>query len=591
MANLGEIKLALKIGVGAAINDAQSAEQPVQALDFLAGVAGFGVLVGGWTPQVPTVKKGGVWADSSVSDGRELTAASMGNVVETITLTSVGADMNGRYYLQKELRRYAQMARDFWQTDYQIEPVYLEWWAEGSCAPQYALVYNLDIANQQEAFSAVNVGQVVITVEREPYWRAVRPGGHPKEYTFYMRGFMPGVDWTYADLDVDDAWDNLADLPVYNAHSWNTGKTTHGRTNWIDIPGDLISGDAPALTWLALATGTSAPRDFYIGRSTKPTSLPVRTGQEAYTPGLQNYMFTAPDADLETDATLATSGNVLQYRASNQTLTQVNISFATATLVDRIRWDGAATIAANGEPLSFNLQRGRFMVFVLNNQTGGSAGDIEMRAYVEAFGGDQIYTPLARATTTSSTWTYLGVMTLPPANVRAPASFRGVGLEVGVNTAFDLVIQARRNTGAATLSIGGMMLVPIDEESVFYNNAAAVIDALHLDETGYLNHGLTGLVGMARDSGAETIDELAEVRGDSLALTPQVTNRLYVFLPTEEDPDETRNVHLNIVPRWSGARDDCTPLDANGTYGGLAALSDDSDLILLDDMGYILLNG
>jgi hypothetical protein len=126
MGLLNHQELAIVKGVGKTPADTASAEQDPVVIDLLDVGSGISLdMDGGWEPNIPSLKSGGVWADSPISDGRTLLAGQNTNVTETIRL--LVTSNNPMVYAAKfaALQRMSQDCRFFWSTQYQIEPVYL----------------------------------------------------------------------------------------------------------------------------------------------------------------------------------------------------------------------------------------------------------------------------------------------------------------------------------------------------------------------------------------------------------------------------------------------------------------------------------
>lgn len=559
-------------GIGQTPGDANSAEQSVEVLDLLAGAKGFSVEPGGWIPNLPQIKNSGLWADSSLTDGRTLVAAAAGNITENITLTSHAATLQGRYYWEKELMRFGRLCADFWQMFNQIEPVYLKWWAPDAPGPQYALLYKIEIAQRGDPFSGDTVQELTVSVEREPYWRGIAPGANPKLWTFEARH----EHYTLADLDLsENSTRNLAADTLENRREWNTTTSAEISSNALDIPGTDIPGDVPALVCISMTQSiaeTLGGYRVYLARSTKPTSMRVRTtnpvqsaiGTGATVP--QFNILNAADGALGTDATLTADANAPagNKSASGQ---RVTVSFATATMQDRVLF----SISLNNETsIDANTFRGRYAVFMRARTSAAGTVNVQLLAQTSA-GNDSYLLPAVTAqqgvgATPSWYLHYMGVLPIPFWQ-RAVVNRNGLGLNVTVreqsNLDFTLQIQAERTSGACSLYIADLILMPMDEFFCYVEGNGYPI----IDNTGYFGHGVESHVGGYGTSNilfpdgfhnVELFTDSMQPVGQLPMLEPGVNNRLYYLAMSSAKGSPiamNTNIKVNIVPRWSGVRD------------------------------------
>jgi len=142
MGLLNHQELFLVRGVGPTPGDTVSAEQPLTVVNLLDVEAGFSLE--NWSPNIPSLKSGGVWADSPITDGRTLIAGVNTNVIETIVVTLTGATIPDYASQFAKLQQVAQDARNFQDTFGQIEPVYIRWWANCAPGPPFALIYYIE---------------------------------------------------------------------------------------------------------------------------------------------------------------------------------------------------------------------------------------------------------------------------------------------------------------------------------------------------------------------------------------------------------------------------------------------------------------
>ena len=552
MANSDYQLLAIIKGVGQSKGDTSSYEGRTDVID-LQNVRGFSVGVDGWVPQVAQIKGGGVGADNSLSDGRVLLGAAYGNVTETMVLSSNGAGVASRAYLQKRLRQFANDALAFHTSDYQIEPVYLAVKLYNEPGPRYALIYNIAVAQNNDALGRESVDELSITIEREPFWRGtVTPGQSPRIWTLEANG----VDWDYTDLSlVNESTNHLHYESGLYQKAEPDGSGGWDTLNVIEIDGADIPGDADALVTINYESSFDAtyqPYRVFVARLT--------TDIEGETPVVMHHA--AESAGTDGTVTGDTGG---VDATGNGTANRLEIDFSTdATMIRRT--------SAWSSDFNYATHRGRYAMFVRARQVGGSAGDINMKL-VARMGDDstdliiesETVSPVVAGTTGNTTgWPiqYMGVMEFPPSG-RTIVRPDGNGQDVLPGR---LELQAERTTGAGELYLCDVISIPYHESACevviqSMNYPAGTGLDLVLDNTGYFLHGQPGEFAGVFNTNVNPHFN-AEIRGVIPTLKPGVKNWLHFFTigaysgsDDYSDPANDFTVRVNIVPRWAGVRD------------------------------------
>lgn len=526
------------------------AEQTQVNIDLMSNSpSGFSLVT--WEPNIPSLKAGGVWADSPISDGRSLVAAQNTNVIELVTVQLTGANCQAFAANFSALDRMIQDARAFWDTTYQIEPVYLHWWAAGAPAPQYALIYSIDMKVTYQD-STQSHAELILSIEREPYWRGVTPGGNPKRWT--RRLGNPAFASSNASLVSGS--DHLVNSSMSNRLEYNVAGTALLSKNYIDIPANSIPGDAPALVefYVPHSSGTGIVSDLIAGLTTKP-DLPSTAGVTR----LPNYCLNGGDCDLGTDTTKAADTGA-PIRATTGANTRLNCTFATVTAeATRASWEPTNT----GTYFDWATLRGRFMVFVRARLS--AAGTVTLRLTTQGSTAN-ITGPLMTLTDNGSGGTgnttfwkavYMGVMEFPPSQP-VPILDNGTGIEIEtVAVAPTLNLLAARTSGTPVLYISDVILIPIDEGSLAFFGSADLSagNSFVFDDSGYFMHGKPNPYFDVSNG------YVLDARMNNFYLRPNQRNRI-VFLFTESfsTPYQSAVVNeytisLNIVPRWIGIRD------------------------------------
>lgn len=516
---------------------------------------------GTWVPQIATLKNNGIRVDSGLLDGSNLVGAAMGNVIETIPLyAGASHTAQARLLVIKKLLQFAQAARDFHTTEWQIYPVYLHWFAKGAPGAQYALIYNIDVSiSRYDPTNLLDVQELVITVEREPAWRGVPPGGNPKLWTFYTRGMKPtqatpvGLEYNYDDLDLNAGAGNYTSLVEGNVRIHDEEATS--QINYVDIPAASIPGDAEALCEIASTTpnivGVNWNR-LYISRSTRRDLYPTTNAQvilRRKRNTLNPFMTTSFRSLVNLTTTLLAQADGI-LRQSDATRYVFNLAYAAGAVAGSwvAYWD-----------LPTNQYQGRYALY--------------MRAYVNAFlpqnikftataynnstvlglFSDSIVVPM----TASYTVYYLGEINLTPDRM---VGINGRGLDTNSLSSIFLSTEKINDGSTANITIWDLILMPVDEPNQSIEKPTAVDfgtnSTLISDTTGYLSGGK--IKPLAASSDASFTNSLTEVPliGDGITLVPNADNRLY-FLTQYSTPQPTADmrVRVNIVPRWYGVRD------------------------------------
>jgi len=106
-----------------------------------------------WTPRIADYKRGGIWQDSPIAEGRRLAQRRFGNVAETMTLSMSGHNLETLIRESQDLRRLMEKASNYWWADWQNEPVWIE--ARASCETnaRYAILHRGKILRDPNPYS------------------------------------------------------------------------------------------------------------------------------------------------------------------------------------------------------------------------------------------------------------------------------------------------------------------------------------------------------------------------------------------------------------------------------------------------------
>lgn len=524
----------------------------LKALDNAS--SGIDLSTDGFNPGMPPLKSGN-WDDSVTQDGRSVSGNTVENVTDTIRLSVSGTTWEQVYRNITLLNRFIADARRNTSTFYQIDPVYLEWWADGAPAPQYAKIANIEVDPKIDRKSNF-IAELTIVVEREPAWRAIPPGANPGLYTKYSVGANPGADFDYADINIiGSPIASFASGTVENRNSYSSSDYSEPSTvNWLDI--ENIPGDAPALTMIsteATQVEEFGAEQLFFWRSTKPLQLPTRGGAGA----VRGRPVTMNGSDAQYGTGVSRVNDATYGVVGGDTgVAAVARYAASATYCE---W-GRHTTAPTYE-IDLASMRGRYMVFARGRQVNGSVGAVQLQlsAYTAGVSSLTLDAVNAVSVLTYLNTTYLGVIEFP-LNSRAPMGVDGRGVLVTDSQTMIVRLSATGTTLSINYDLVDLVFVGIDEDNVMINNASSRYNVL--DGTGYVTHGDHGDALLANYV-VDTGDQM-EIRGNSLTLIPGITNRVHLLsvYPADNTFPSYHHAHAShvlrvwIVPRWYGPRDE-----------------------------------
>jgi hypothetical protein len=551
----GHTVLQIVKGVQVTPGNTDNAEIGLDTIDFLATNGGFAVDT--YEMKIPALKSSAVFADSPLTNGRTLISGALGNVNETIRATLSASTIIQLAAMLSKLLRFKQDCNDYWDTGYQIEPIYIKHQVSGEPGPRYALLYDIDIAVTEPTNPSDPTRDITIVIEREYGWRGLAPGANPKQWAIeniHNQKFTSGNSGLDVPQTIDSQFNLLYAATVFNRAEYTTGNNqSYVTQNFVDITADKVPGDLPALTCVSIQANSSAPpgnHQVFVSRKSTRSDNPVPSAL-VYD---QSMIINAADMSLGANMTLAADTGAPLSQALNARRRAV---FTPADNNDAIRLSSSNRSIVN--------HRGRYMVFCRCRQAAGSANEISMYLSIGTttpFSHRVVTTPvnpvLQAGTGNTTYWpvSYMGVIEIPNSAPTA-TGIAGDGIVYSSDLTFTLV--ARRTAGVtALLYVSDFILIPVDEptvELVSSNTATGMRGAI--DNTGYFMHGKPDLYADAQ--GGSAANNATEPRGQEIVLLPGVDQRLYFFTLFSDNTSDVINdnisVGVNIVPRWSGLRD------------------------------------
>lgn len=519
-----------------------------------------------YTYAIAGLKNGGVSANSPIADGYSLVATPVDNVTENLTLVCDTSDSGAMSASLSRLGAFIEAVYDFQSTPYQLDPVYIKRRFVGDAAPVYALLVDIQAALTPDTTLGA-VRALYLTWIREPFWRAIAPGACPKLYTFQKRELAYNTDFNSDDLELYD-WQNananlrnMIEETVANADTYNATAVTYH--NYIDIDGDDIPGDVPALVSIVVNPQSGAVASdnlIYIGRSTKP-------GIGNSVPSVGTITFNGGDATVGgglSGTTVTQPVNASAIRSDPPGATTEDYRIAQIV-------NGAGAVA-DQDILEWYLRTfvknfGRFRVFIRGRVSSGAAADINMRLDIipgqEAFAGTGqpvlftvSFTPQATAV-----WSLQDLGNFDLTATGRQVGINGFALDGLSQFTVRLWTQARAASVAATYQLTDIILFPYDEFACATPFSGSSLNGTILDNTGYMSHGVerdTSFVWVNNTAVPYVYSQL--IQGQIPTLQPKTDNRLYFLVGSGTDADyslngESTRARINIVPRWRHLRD------------------------------------
>ena len=204
----------------------------LHAVDLLDFTQGFGIT--DWQMRTAETKSGGVWADSSLADGRFLKVSKLANVQEVLTVEVKDFNADGLAERLHALYDLLEQARNWGPSGWSDAPVWIEAVGVGETNARYALVHDYRTPGAGNPFGRPfwqtviqsGISEFEIVLEREPAWRGNYPGDADCVYISAMQtmcGNYPllfdGAD-SIVQLGSPAALDDLAVGASFTVEAW-----------------------------------------------------------------------------------------------------------------------------------------------------------------------------------------------------------------------------------------------------------------------------------------------------------------------------------------------------------------------------------
>lgn len=174
---------------------------------------GAGFYVVDWVPQAAPLKDGGTWNSSPFSQGRQLVTYEWGNTVDAFTLGVNGADQDAVTRDTQKLRRLLIKVLNYWASEWQGEPVWVEARGVSETNVRYALLKGFEAPGDGNPFASPYANQDVALLEEFTLVLEHDPWGHLPPGQGECLPLSGEVDATSTEIDgptaqADDAYIN-----------------------------------------------------------------------------------------------------------------------------------------------------------------------------------------------------------------------------------------------------------------------------------------------------------------------------------------------------------------------------------------------
>jgi hypothetical protein len=152
------------------------------SVDLISSDKPTGFCLNEWSPRITEPKQGGVWADSSLVDGRKPVLSVAGNVIEQMDLAVIGLTTDALAIACRQLHFLLEQAKSYWISTSEHALVYLIAQQTGETNPRHAAVYwyttpeNGDWVDFWSDLERASFPEFSLLMEREPHWSDQVPG-------------------------------------------------------------------------------------------------------------------------------------------------------------------------------------------------------------------------------------------------------------------------------------------------------------------------------------------------------------------------------------------------------------------------------
>lgn len=209
------------------------------------GTTGIGVC--DWTPARPTFKDDGVWANSSISDGRQLQMRKWENIIDVFTINISDCSQDRIIAFSRSLTALLEKAVQYWVTEWQNEPVWIERRGAGETNISYSLINSYKWASDDNPFeppfygvgAQLAMAEIDLAIEHGA-WLSNQPGE---------------CDCLEISNLMIDSGTEILEYPTESGDDAYTLEQLYPYSSSISLTGDLIIGNVFSSTWKIYNSG------------------------------------------------------------------------------------------------------------------------------------------------------------------------------------------------------------------------------------------------------------------------------------------------------------------------------------------------
>lgn len=535
-------------------------------LDFTSGGDEYGFKISvandltlGWIP-TPINTKSTLNRDSVLIDDVVPFLHTDGNITETMTLLLTANSMNSLYKNIGDIFKYRTKARNYTNHELEYNPVYLQVRLQGEKYTRYALIYNIEVVVDINYGGNKPSAHVTLDITRTNAWSGLPPTDNPRKWWK-----VKANETDISSSDVIFGGTHEIQETIENGVSYGSVGTPLYPTadqNWIDIPKEMIDGDAPAPALIRVKAIRNLS-ELYVARVSKPNSVSELSGGTLR----QRFCnFNGCDGSNPNNVASAIYG----AKKKSDGIRYVDRFVSTRTT----RW-GSDAVASYPSRIDSVTMNGRYAIYLRGryNTVGGLAtANLEIRQA----GITQVDFSKVLANTNSdydqTLWHYIDEVTFPLTGKTAKDP-SGLGLFVPTTaTGEDMVISLEIDDVDATdyYELIDLFLIPLDGQLTSFKRLDAPSSGGNadrqfiIDSCGYFNGDATSPLATVRiiddvSSPLAYEDNQSEIASRLFYLDPAHDNRIFFFAYTDQAISEAGHgaqmeleVSVDYVPRWYG---------------------------------------
>lgn len=245
-------------------------------VDLINPSSGFHLI--SWNPAITDYKGGGVFQNPPLADWRQLRVGKWETAIESMELHINGANPDGAAVILQELRQLLEEANQYWTTDWQNNPVWVEAKAKCETNTRYAVIAKGRLASDRNYFNQPFTGQIAtmqnlpLQIERRA-WLSNQPGTGTATNISAVQYY--DSQWC---IDFDGSGDSIScgsdasidDLPSgangFTAEAWirpkssgeNSGGRVFDKSQWIVATAQITDNLSMSFQISAATTNATA---------------------------------------------------------------------------------------------------------------------------------------------------------------------------------------------------------------------------------------------------------------------------------------------------------------------------------------------